>query len=235
MTSTNHPMQAPGSPTGPPSLEEHRRTWDWVFEQRAIASSVSQGVTAVAPTLPVMVPPNVPNVPCNCHHQAPRFCPTNSGTAQYPQDTNNVQQCFASMSQICFPVDIPLAPWPVPDDINVLLGRDDADWNPWVPQFNLTPTEPNWVPLRATLPAPFLYAITMDMVTKNNIIPVMIHQRLIDLRDIRVFYPRPYFTMPDTCQYAQFPSPASASTVASTIQRFLGEPFANAQRFSTRR
>ncbi|OAX35383.1 hypothetical protein K503DRAFT_372314 [Rhizopogon vinicolor AM-OR11-026] len=165
-----------------------------------------------------MITPNIPNVPCNFHHQAPCLYPTNSGTAQYPQDINNVQQSFAGMSRPLYPMNIVPVPWPVSADINVLLAREDADWNHWVrppPQFNSTPTEPNEAPLRATLPAPVLNVMTMDMAMKNNIIPIMVHQRLIDLRDTRVFYTRPYFTMPDTSQYAQFSSPASASTVAT--------------------
>ncbi|OJA10634.1 hypothetical protein AZE42_04522, partial [Rhizopogon vesiculosus] len=64
-----------------PSLEKHRRTWDWVFEQRTNASSVSQGVTAAAPALSFMIPSNVPNVTCNFHYQVPCLYPTNSGTA----------------------------------------------------------------------------------------------------------------------------------------------------------
>lgn len=145
--------------------------------------------------------------------QVPGFYPTNSGTAQIlGQNTSNIQQSFANMSQTCNPVNVVYPKWPVPDDVNVLVAHEDAenaDRNPWLrspPDFNPVSVGSNESVLRATLPAPFLYFITMDVVMKANIIPAMIHRKLRDLRDIRMHQLTRYFTMPDTRQYAQLSS-----------------------------
>ncbi|OJA15124.1 hypothetical protein AZE42_08472 [Rhizopogon vesiculosus] len=151
------------------------------------------------------------------HAQVPGPYPTNSGTAQYlGRNTSNVQQSFADMSQTPYPVVS--APWPAPDDIDTLLVRKNArgavrDHSP--PGFNPISMGSNKLALRATLPAPFLYFITMDMFTKGNIIPAMINQRLLDLHDTRIFQPRRYFTMPDTLQYAQLSSTSDYTNVVT--------------------
>ncbi|KAJ8579951.1 hypothetical protein M405DRAFT_886313, partial [Rhizopogon salebrosus TDB-379] len=150
-----------------------------------------------------MVPRNVAN-----GHQAFNFCPQvpgilpiHSGTAQdLGQNINNLQQPS---------VDVPqtrnrLLPWPVPADLDVLLARGDAcgtDYPlPWLSNLNpiqMGSSEPGTA-LRATLPAPFLYFINMDMVMASNIIPTMISQKLYDERGERMHQPTGCFTMLDT-------------------------------------
>lgn len=155
--------------------------------------------------------------------QVPSTHLANSGTAQHSgQNTNNPQQRPVDTSQIHDPATTEYwhAPWPVPTDFHVLLAceAEGVNWNTWVrslPDFNPVEMGSNESALRAILPAPFLYFFTLDMVTKGNIIPAMIHRRFRDRGDVRMHEPRRVFTMPDTRQYARLSSNSDYTDVVT--------------------